>query len=275
MELSMKRRIHNAFTLVELLVVIAIIATLLSILIPSLQRTRGLAKRITCLSNLRQLSLASQIYTSSYNGFYPFAQETLHSGSTYLVNCWDFMDAKLGSEKPGLLWQGDRIPKIQQCPSFKGSANWQGDRYTGYNYNASYIGGTVAKFDNSVLPLAGASGNRPSLPVGNKEIILPSCQVTEIKHPAGTAIFGDGQYSAGANKFMRSPFSGGSLDEGFYGRWAGTQGFRHLSQTNVAYCDGSAHSQKERYTQTEPDETSNVAPGTGFLSPDNSAYDLE
>lgn len=270
----MKRRIHKAFTLVELLVVIAIIATLLSILIPSLQRARGLAKRITCLSNLRQLSVAAQMYTNNYNGFYPFAQETIKNSSGYFLNCWDFMDAKLGSGKPGLLWQGDGIAKIQQCPVFKGSANWQGDRYTGYNYNVSYIGGSVAKFDNSVTPTASGGGPLPPSS-GNKEIVVLSSKVTEVKRPGGTAIFGDGQWSGGANKFMRSP-SAGKLDEGFYGRWAGTQGFRHLGQTDVTYCDGSARSQKERYTKTEdPAEVRNIVPLTGFLSPDNSAYDLE
>ncbi|NQT01038.1 MAG: prepilin-type N-terminal cleavage/methylation domain-containing protein, partial [Planctomycetes bacterium] len=49
---------NRGFTLIELLVVIAIIAVLMAILMPSLNRAREQGKRSTCLSNLKQLTLA-------------------------------------------------------------------------------------------------------------------------------------------------------------------------------------------------------------------------
>jgi len=58
---------EDGFTLVELLVVIAIIALLMAILLPALTRAREQGKRIVCLSNLKQLTLAWMNYASANN----------------------------------------------------------------------------------------------------------------------------------------------------------------------------------------------------------------
>jgi type II secretory pathway pseudopilin PulG len=62
----------KCFTLVELLVVVAIIALLVSILLPSLQKARELAKRTACLTNLAGLGKSLALYLTSYNDKYPF-----------------------------------------------------------------------------------------------------------------------------------------------------------------------------------------------------------
>ena len=69
---SRSRRIcRKGFTLIELLVVIAIIAVLAAILFPILTGAKRTAQSRTCQSNLRQLALATSLYTDAYGGRYP------------------------------------------------------------------------------------------------------------------------------------------------------------------------------------------------------------
>lgn len=63
----------KGFTLIELLVVIAIIALLLSVIMPSLQRAKEVARRVVCRNHMKTIGLANEMYAMDQKGHYvPF-----------------------------------------------------------------------------------------------------------------------------------------------------------------------------------------------------------
>ncbi len=246
-------------TLPELLVVVGVVAALAAVLLPSVAAARQEARRVHCLANLRQMVVAAHAYAADDDaaGRYPVAYYDADDGAAASYSyAWDLTTilrpGRPPEVVPGLLWRGEpggdsAAARVQQCPSFDGAANWLADPYTGYNYNTSYIG--HGQYESNPAP----------------------ARVADVRRPAETALFGDGQYAGGADKFMRAPWPN-SGDASFAGRWAGTQGYRHRGgRTNVAFCDGHAESRGDRFTANQ-DGAANVAAGTGFLSADNRAY---
>ncbi|HOI53924.1 MAG TPA: prepilin-type N-terminal cleavage/methylation domain-containing protein [Phycisphaerae bacterium] len=247
---------HKAFTLIELLIAVAIIGLLMAILLPMLGAAVEHARCIQCCNNLRQMATAMQLYLKENKGFFPPAYQVQMTGGVFRSVAWDFVSVKdwahggKESVTVGLLWQGrlTEPSEVHQCPSFDGAHNWLSDPFTGYNYNTDYLGS-------------------------------PACRVnlSRVRHPARCAMFGDAGYASGSNKFMRAPFPPpDKYDDGLSpaGRAAGTQAFRHLGRTNVAFVDGHVESLDQMYTDTDPAAAGSIAPDTGFLSPDNSLYSL-
>lgn len=77
-----------AFTLVELLVVLAIVSLLAALLLPSLRRSRQIARQVVCINNVRQLTTGLQLYINDWNGFLPVCNPHNLAGPTYDYGGW-------------------------------------------------------------------------------------------------------------------------------------------------------------------------------------------
>lgn len=121
-----RARKTRAFTLIELLTVIGIIAILAAILIPVISKVRASANTVSCVSNLRQLGAAVQLYTQDYGNFpYPNAgADPERPNPIWFVHLLPFVD----QEK---LIQPDSIYHCVECANTHPTR--VGQRTYGYN----------------------------------------------------------------------------------------------------------------------------------------------
>ncbi len=127
---------RSAFTLIELLVVIAIIAILAAILFPVFAQAREQARKTTCLSNLREMGTAMQMYVQDYDGAYPnLGDPYLWVGRRFR---WPIMPyLGVGQRQQAASFDSAAgQPSILLCPSDTISGN--GFNATSYGYSASF-----------------------------------------------------------------------------------------------------------------------------------------
>ncbi len=72
-----RRTRADGFTLIELLVVIAVIALLVALLLPALERARGVAQLVQCASNIRSGMVGLRIYSDDNEEYFPYQTHTI------------------------------------------------------------------------------------------------------------------------------------------------------------------------------------------------------
>jgi len=212
------------FSLVELLAVMAIVGLLAALLLPSLVRGQHSAKRVKCVSNLRQLSLAQQLYWDEYSG----ACFRWKSGDTNGGQLFWF--GWMGGGAEGLRefdpTQGALHPYLKNtavglCPSFNYWMPKVKLKAAGVSFGYGY---------NWFL----------SAPPGE-----PLFQIAAIPRPSELILFGD---AAQVNTWQ-APASRANpmLEEWYYLDLSTTQPnghFRHTQRANAVFIDGHASLEK-------------------------------
>lgn len=188
-----EKKTKDGFTLIELLVVIAIIAVLLGILMPALRRAKAAAQQTICLTNVRRIAVAANIYLIDNETLPPFRMSRATPNDTVdYVNIYGrikprwpwFLDQGIGPAidptpyAGGTFGDSDTLimtNKYFMCPSLKSKKYNPCDIRNGsYGYNYQYLGNTRTV------------GTSPNLKYAN----FP---VKKIDRPSDTIVIADSQ----------------------------------------------------------------------------------
>jgi prepilin-type processing-associated H-X9-DG protein len=143
--------------LIELLVVIAIIAILAAILFPVFAQARARARAISCISNLKQVGTATQMYIQDYDETYPCGWGEPDAGKTMWRVALQPYIQKYGNQQD-VVGYGSEAQKsfssmgVFSCPEAPTSPSYGP---TSYGYNA--FGGMTTGWSNAERTFPGAS----------------------------------------------------------------------------------------------------------------------
>ena len=225
----------TGFTLIELLVVIAIIAILAAMLLPALSKAKGKAQQISCLNNMKQLTLGTHMYADENNQWWPPIQAALATGGE---TSW----------RSHIFTYIGKQPKLYDCPTEQKEVYSTGTRAIGAptpQFVGLAVPGEIAIVSGIGAVNVHWTGGTPPFgrPQGYENNV---CRAPNIQRASQLLIFGDG-HSAPPDSVAwpndrwwiwkeANPTSAG------YNRVAqGDKGsVRHARRSNYAHADGSA-----------------------------------
>ena len=249
----MKRTVKQkkAFTLIELLVVIAIIAILAAMLLPALAAAKRKAQRISCVNNIKEVTLAFKLWEGDNGDKYPMAVPVAQGGSQSYVYSSGVTGTQYGITNVYLVMSNElSTPKILYCPSDNMSphggtyaTNWTQINTAASSGTANGVGGI------SYFVCGDAADAYPQMIlIGDRNIGLAG----------GTAP--STAPSPGATNSMTTPTG----TQGIYlnppTSYAWTANDIHLKAGNLGMADGSAQQVTVSGLQTALENATNGAP---------------
>ena len=237
-EPAAERYARRAFTLIELLVVIAIIAILAALLLPALSKAKDKAKAIKCVSNLRQLGIATIMYADTCT-YYPVGVGA-DTATPQLDGAWlwpPLVRQNLGSP---------RNVEVFKCPSAPDKAQWVIKLGSGipaaYGYMPDEVplmpGGT-SFMSYGYNAWGAAAGLQPNQGLGVWTDVNPT-KPTDVVKPTDCIALGDSNWDLTKR--------GDPNWSGFIGMYEERQWplELHNARANLMFCDGHVQPLKRK-----------------------------